>query len=129
MLTTFTEKFLPIIKIVVMYVLKIYLHIFFVRQCQRRTICSPLSPVFRTVHQNSGFASDMAVRKKSVREKINKYSGETGGHGVTLVSSVASSVTFFANKFKQRISNSVQHKTMSFEVQTHALSRLDNPDP
>lgn len=26
---------------------------------------------------------DMAVRKKFVREEINKYSGETGGHGIT----------------------------------------------
>lgn len=39
---------------------------------------------FFAVHQNPGFASDMAaVRKKFVREEINKYSGETGGHGRT----------------------------------------------
>lgn len=83
MLASFTKKFLPIIKIVVVYLLKKYLHIFFVRQCQRCTVCSPLSPFLRTVHQNSGFVSEMAMRKKFVREKINKYSGETGGHSIT----------------------------------------------
>lgn len=62
-----------------MFVLKKYLHVLFFRQRQRRTVCSPLSPCFCTVHQNS----DMDARKKIVREEINKYSGEIGGHSVT----------------------------------------------
>jgi len=37
---------------------------------------------FHTAHQNSGFASGVAVRKKFAKE-INKYSGKTGGHGIT----------------------------------------------